>query len=83
MLRNTRESWGGVAKTLHWSAAAVVFAMLGLGLTMVHGELGAVLGERVGDEAGRVHVVVPDDEHSHRGQPPCSVAEIFVWCQTI
>jgi len=40
-LRNTRESWGGVAKTLHWSAAAVVFAMLGLGLTMVHGDLGA------------------------------------------
>jgi polyisoprenoid-binding protein YceI len=30
MLRNTRESWGGVAKTLHWSAAAAVFAMLGL-----------------------------------------------------
>ena len=41
MLRNTRESWGGVAKTLHWSAAALVFAMLGLGLTMVHGDLGA------------------------------------------
>jgi cytochrome b561 len=41
MLRNTRESWGGVAKTLHWSAAAAVFAMLGLGLTMVHGGLGA------------------------------------------
>ena len=41
MLRNTRESWGGVAKTLHWSAAAFVFAMLGLGLTMVHGDLGA------------------------------------------
>jgi hypothetical protein len=41
MLRNTRESWGGVAKTLHWSAAAVVFVMLGLGLTMVHGDLGA------------------------------------------
>ena len=41
ILRNTRESWGGVAKTLHRSAAAVVFAMLGLGLTMVHGDLGA------------------------------------------
>jgi cytochrome b561 len=41
ILRNTRESWGGVAKTLHWSAAAVVFVMLGLGLTMVHGDLGA------------------------------------------
>ena len=41
MLRNTRESWGGVAKTLHWSAAAVVFVMLGLGLTVVHGDLGA------------------------------------------
>jgi cytochrome b561 len=40
-LRNTRESWGGVAKTLHWSAAAFVFMMLGLGLTMVHGDLGA------------------------------------------
>ena len=39
--------------------------------------------EGVGDEAGRVHVVVPDDEHSHRGQPPCAVAELFVWCQTI
>lgn len=41
ILSNTRESWGGVAKTLHWSAAAFVFAMLGLGLTMVHGDLGA------------------------------------------
>jgi cytochrome b561 len=41
MLRNTPESWGGVAKALHWSAAALVFAMLGLGLTMVHGALGA------------------------------------------
>jgi len=41
MLRNPRESWGGVAKTLHWSAAALVLAMLGLGLTMVHGDLGA------------------------------------------
>jgi cytochrome b561 len=41
MLRNACESWGGAAKTLHWSAAAVVFAMLGLGLTMVHGGLGA------------------------------------------
>ena len=41
MLRNTRESWGGVAKTLHWNATALVFAMLGLGLTMVHGDLGA------------------------------------------
>jgi cytochrome b561 len=40
-LRNTRESSGGVAKRLHWSAAALVFAMLGLGLTMVHGDLGA------------------------------------------
>jgi cytochrome b561 len=40
-LRNTRENWGFVAKTLHWSAAAIVFAMLGLGLTMVHGGLGA------------------------------------------
>jgi len=30
-----------VAKTLHWSAAALIFAMLGLGLTMVHGDLGA------------------------------------------
>ena len=41
MLRNTRESWGGVAKTLHWISAAFVFAMLGLGLTMVHGDLSA------------------------------------------
>jgi cytochrome b561 len=41
ILRNTRESWGGVAKTLHWSAAVLIFAMLGLGLTMVHGGLGA------------------------------------------
>ncbi len=40
-LRNTRESWGSVAKTLHWTAAACIFAMLGLGLTMVHGTLGA------------------------------------------
>jgi cytochrome b561 len=41
MLRNTRESWGSVAKTLHWSAAALIIAMLGVGLTMVHGALGA------------------------------------------
>ncbi|MGH6869342.1 MAG: cytochrome b, partial [Methylocella sp.] len=41
MLANSRESWGGVAKTLHWSAAALIFAMLALGLTMVHGDLGA------------------------------------------
>jgi cytochrome b561 len=41
MLRNTRESWGGVAKTLHWSAAAFISAMLGLGLTMVNADLGA------------------------------------------
>jgi cytochrome b561 len=40
-LRNTRKNWGFVAKTLHWSAAAIVFAMLGLGLTVVHGGLGA------------------------------------------
>jgi cytochrome b561 len=41
ILSNTRESWGSVAKTLHWSAAAFVFAMLGLDLTMVRGDLGA------------------------------------------
>jgi cytochrome b561 len=40
-LRNTRENWGGMAKTLHWGAAALIFAMLGLGLTMVHAGLGA------------------------------------------
>jgi YceI-like domain/Prokaryotic cytochrome b561 len=40
-LRNTRESWGFMAKILHWSAAVLVFAMLGLGLTTVHGDLGA------------------------------------------
>ena len=37
ILRNTRESWGGVAKTLHWSAAALVLAMLGLGLNTLIG----------------------------------------------
>jgi cytochrome b561 len=41
MIANTRECWGGGAKTLHWSAAALIFAMLGLGLTMVHGDLSA------------------------------------------
>ncbi len=41
MLRNTRESWGGAAKTLHWSATALVLAMFGVGLIMVHGDLGA------------------------------------------
>lgn len=40
-LRNTRECWGSVSKALHWSSAALIFAMLGLGLTMVHGNLGA------------------------------------------
>lgn len=35
-LRNTPDSWGAVAKVLHWVGAALILAMLGLGLTMVH-----------------------------------------------
>ena len=35
-LRNTPESWGAVAKMLHWVGAALILAMLGLGLIMVH-----------------------------------------------
>ena len=35
-LRNTPDNWGAVAKLLHWVAAALILAMLGLGLTMVH-----------------------------------------------
>jgi hypothetical protein len=35
-LRNTPESWGAVAKALHWLGAALILAMLGLGLIMVH-----------------------------------------------
>jgi cytochrome b561 len=35
-LRNTPESWGAVAKVLHWLGAALILAMLGLGLIMVH-----------------------------------------------
>ena len=38
-LRNTPESWGAVAKLLHWAGAALIFVMLGLGLTMVHAHL--------------------------------------------
>ena len=38
-LRNTPESWGAVAKLLHWAGAALILAMLGLGLTMVHAHL--------------------------------------------
>ncbi|MGH6853712.1 MAG: cytochrome b, partial [Methylocella sp.] len=39
MLVNTAENWGGGAKILHWAAAALIFAMLGLGLTMVHAKM--------------------------------------------
>jgi Prokaryotic cytochrome b561 len=35
-LRNTPESWGAVANVLHWLGAALILAMLGLGLIMVH-----------------------------------------------
>jgi cytochrome b561 len=35
-LRNTPENWGAAAKVLHWVGAALIFAMLGLGLIMVH-----------------------------------------------
>jgi cytochrome b561 len=38
-LRNTHESWGAVAKLLHWAGAALILAMLGLGLTMVHAQM--------------------------------------------
>jgi cytochrome b561 len=35
-LRNTAESWGTVAKLLHWIGAALIVTMLCLGLIMVH-----------------------------------------------
>jgi cytochrome b561 len=35
-LRNTAESWGAVAKLLHWAGAVLILSMLGLGLIMVH-----------------------------------------------
>ena len=38
-LRNTVACWGAVAKLLHWSGAALVLAMLGLGLVMVHASI--------------------------------------------
>jgi cytochrome b561 len=38
-LRNTAESWGAVAKSLHWAGAALILFMLGLGLVMVHAGL--------------------------------------------
>ena len=41
MMRNSGGRWGYVAKALHWSAAALIITMLGLGLTMVHGGLGS------------------------------------------
>ena len=41
MMRNSGGNWGYVAKTLHWSAAALIITMLGLGLAMVHGGLGS------------------------------------------
>ncbi|MBI3898338.1 MAG: cytochrome b [Gammaproteobacteria bacterium] len=31
MLRNTRYSWGAIAKLLHWSMAALIFAQFALG----------------------------------------------------
>ena len=33
-LKNTREEWGGVSKTLHWLVVALILAMAWLGLTM-------------------------------------------------
>ena len=36
----------------------------------VDGQRGAARLERVGDEAGRIDVVVPDHEHTHHAQPP-------------
>jgi cytochrome b561 len=41
MLFNTVESWGAAAKFLHWAAAVLILAMLGLGLTMVHAGIGS------------------------------------------
>ena len=38
-LRNTVACWGAVAKLLHWIGAALVLAMLGLGLVMVHASI--------------------------------------------
>jgi len=38
-LRNTAARWGAVAKLLHWIGAALVLAMLGLGLVMVHASI--------------------------------------------
>jgi cytochrome b561 len=84
MLRNPRESWGGVAKTLHWSAAALVLAMLGLGLTMVHGDLGA--GAKF--EAYQLHkstgflvlaVIAGARPMAHRKSPPAPPAGTRPW----
>ena len=33
-LKNTREEWGVVSKTLHWLVVALILAMAWLGLTM-------------------------------------------------
>jgi cytochrome b561 len=41
MMRNSGGRWGYVAKALHWSAAALIITMLGLGLAMVHAGLGS------------------------------------------
>jgi len=41
MMRNLGGRWGYVAKALHWSAAALIITMLGLGLAMVHDGLGS------------------------------------------
>jgi cytochrome b561 len=41
MLRNTAEYWGAVSKCLHWVTAIFIIALLGLGLIMVHANMGA------------------------------------------
>jgi cytochrome b561 len=39
MLRNTRESWGGAARLLHWGMALLVFIQFALGWTAVEWRL--------------------------------------------
>lgn len=36
MIRNTRQSWGSVARLFHWGLAGLIIGMLGYGLWMNH-----------------------------------------------
>jgi cytochrome b561 len=38
-LHDRPDSWGAVAKLLHWVAAVLILALLGLGLSMVHAQM--------------------------------------------